>query len=203
MKFNPANPFLLTADEQGFLYLVIGQHGKPMMRTASDIRRGEAIIELIGEITNKKEVSWGYVGNAFTVDQTVSGNKARFISDSLTPNMIALTFIRNQKPAVILFALRNITANEELTLSYTMKPSLELYCNYHTEATSLMKWMRINSGYYLRNCPISYRPPEQSRQHQQRLPSIDPDLFIDDEQHLLEYGLNVRKIHFGSNTQAL
>ncbi len=96
---------------------------------------------MIGEVitTNSRNIRWGYVGNQFSVDAGTYGNVARFIKHSDNPNLISLTLLVNEKPEVHLYALRNISAHEELTMSYTLKPSMKLAHSYHTKATSLMK----------------------------------------------------------------
>ncbi len=94
------------------------------------IRKGERIIEYLGERITSQEGDARYSGTAFAhapvllfsvdertvIDAGVGGNEARFINHSCEPNCEAVI----QRGRVWIIALRTITPEEELTYDYNL-----------------------------------------------------------------------------------
>ncbi len=104
------------------------------------IERGQLVIKMVGQISHKKNVTWGYVGNVFTVDAEHHGNWARFIRHSCKPNLIAITLVTTEGlPEVHLYSLRPLIRHEELTFCYTLMPHNLVHFDFHAEAKMLMQ----------------------------------------------------------------
>lgn len=61
-----------------------------------------------------------------TVDFSVIGNNMCFLNHSCKPNCVAVGWIRNNKPTLVVMAVRDITKGQQLTLDY-YNPKTELY----------------------------------------------------------------------------
>lgn len=57
-------------------------------------------------------------GLKMILDASIMGNNLRYTNHSCEPNMETICKIKNGKPVVCMFALRNIGEGEELTLDY-------------------------------------------------------------------------------------
>lgn len=97
------------------------------------IDRNEMIIEYIGELIRQriadlreKEYEKRGIGSSYLfrldedliVDATMSGNLARFINHSCSPNCIAKIITVENEKKIVIYAKRDIEAGEEITYDY-------------------------------------------------------------------------------------
>jgi hypothetical protein len=105
-------------------------HGRGVFATR-DIRKGERIVEYVGERVSHQEADRRYehkddndnhtflfiVDRKTVIDAGVGGNDARFINHSCDPNCESIT----QQRRVFIDAIRNIGAGEELAYDYQIQ----------------------------------------------------------------------------------
>ncbi|XP_072073404.1 uncharacterized protein [Arachis hypogaea] len=108
---------------------------------AEDIKRGEFVIEYVGEVIDDKtceERLWNmkYRGDSnfylceinrdTVIDATYKGNKSRYINHSCCPNTEMQKWIADGETRIAIFATRDIQKGEQLTYDY--RPRLSLRC---------------------------------------------------------------------------
>lgn len=102
--------------------------------TMKPIKAGTLIAEYIGEVISEKQYEYRlrkmYPGKAhfygmqldksYVIDATRKGNEARFINHSCHPNCWTEHWIVNGLPRMVIIAIRNIEAKEELSFDYKL-----------------------------------------------------------------------------------
>ena len=111
-----------------------------------NLRKGEFIIEYVGEVLTKKEfvrrmdhyrsenrVHWYIMqlGANEYIDAGVKANVSRFINHSCDPNATTETWIVGKERRVRVVALKDMDAGTELTFDYQVRRFLVLSVLYH------------------------------------------------------------------------
>lgn len=111
-------------------------HGQGVFATAN-IAQGEDVVEYVGKLRSHDEVDDEYGGadtghtflfilnDDYVIDANIHGNIARWLNHSCAPNCIAYVIEDpsedRSKDKVMIEALRDITAEEELTYDYDIR----------------------------------------------------------------------------------
>lgn len=98
------------------------------MYTTQCIKKGDFILEYVGELINNEEMLKRRKANDqqymfqltknVTIDAMKYGNYSRYINHSCNPNCEAIIWRVNNKKRVGIFALNKINAYNELTMDY-------------------------------------------------------------------------------------
>ena len=111
-------------------------HGQGVFATAK-IKAGEDVVEYKGKLRTHKEVDAEYGGkdtghtflfilnDKYVIDANIGGNVARWLNHGCAPNCMAFVIEDEsgdlRKDKVVIEALRNIEAGEELTYDYDIR----------------------------------------------------------------------------------
>lgn len=102
------------------------------VKTKSNIDSGSFIIQYVGDVISEREYKHRletqysndlhhyaiYLEAGFLIDARNMGNESRFFNHSCQPNCIVQKWVVKNLPCVAIFAVRNISAGEELTIDY-------------------------------------------------------------------------------------
>ncbi|OQR71797.1 putative histone-lysine N-methyltransferase Mes-4-like, partial [Tropilaelaps mercedesae] len=106
------------------------------LRSDEAIRKGDFVIEYVGEVIDRDEMRLRLERLAVESDRNVyfltadskriidagpAGNHSRFINHSCNPNLFAQKWLVRGEPCVGLFAVRDIQSGEELVFDYQME----------------------------------------------------------------------------------